>query len=457
MPVTTLLVSASKLFRMALAAPPSALQHVKGLFYGWWVLYAAISASVFITGIGNWTLTVLISPMSQDMGWSHSQILGALTVAGFSGAAISPLVGRIVDRYGARPVITSSVLGMGIALIVTANIEAIWQFYAIYALGLGLSSSSVNRVGAQAIASNWFNKKRGMAFGTIMAGSTISGVVFTLVAQGIVDRWDWRMVWLVLGLAILAVPLPLAWLVIRRRPEDIGLQPDGISSAPQVQSVQGSTSCPAALGTIVIEGWSLRDVIKTRTFWLLNCGFLLVGFPSSAIIVVMHPYFTELGISTATAARLVSFYAISSFIGALVWGMLLQRSRVSALLVPSTMTYGAAVAAFLLLSETASVPLLYLSILFLGLGIMGVALIGNQVWVDYYGRKQVGSIIGMSHLVRTVALALGPLLAASIHDSIGSYSPAIGLFAILCFAAALGFVFAKPPRVTEPPSGQGVI
>ena len=114
------------------------------------------------------------------------------------------------------------------------------------------------------------------------------------------------------------------------------------------------------------------------------------------------------------------------------------------------MTYGAAVAAFLLLSETASVPLLYLSILFLGLGIMGVALIGNQVWVDYYGRKQVGSIIGMSHLVRTVALALGPLLAASIHDSIGSYSPAIGLFAILCFAAAFGFIFAKPPGVTEP-------
>ena len=194
MPFTTMLVLVSKIFWTALAAPPAALQHVKGLFYGWWVLYAAISASVFITGIGNWTLTVLISPMSQDLGWSHSQILGALTVAGFSGATISPLVGRIVDRYGARPVITSSVLGMAIALVVTANIEAVWQFYAIYALGLGLSSSSVNRVGAQAIASNWFNKKRGMAFGSIMAGSTISGVVFTLVAQGIVDRWDWRMV-----------------------------------------------------------------------------------------------------------------------------------------------------------------------------------------------------------------------------------------------------------------------
>lgn len=398
MTFTTLLVLASGFFRMTLACVPTIRQHIRDVFYGWWVLFAAISASAFVSGVGNWTLTILISPMSQDLGWSHTQILGSLTVAGFSGALISPLVGRIVDRQGARRIITISLLGLGLGLVLTARIQTIWQFYALYAFGLGLSSSAVSRVGAQAIASNWFIRKRGMAFGAIMAGSTISGVAFTLVSQGIVERWDWRMVWLILGLAILLVPLPLAWLVIRRRPEDIGLQPDG-EATPEPLTEQARADYLATTGQAAGEGWTLREAARTRTFWLLNGGLLLIGFPSSSIIVVMHPYFTELGVSPSTAAQLVSFYAISSFIGALLWGMLLQRFLVCVMLVPSTLAHGAAVSLFVVLGGFASVPLLYISVLLLGLGIMGISQIGNQVWADYYGRKEVGTIIGTSKFV----------------------------------------------------------
>ena len=446
MTFTALLALASGFFRMTLAGVPTIRQHIRDVFYGWWVLFAAISASAFVSGVGNWTLTILISPMSQDLGWSHAQILGSLTVAGFSGALISPLVGRIVDRHGARRIITTSLLGLGLGLVLTSRIQTIWQFYALYAFGLGLSSSAVSRVGAQAIASNWFIRKRGTAFGAIMAGSTISGVAFTLVSQAIVERWDWRMVWLILGLVVLLVPLPLAWLVIRRRPEDIGLRPDGEASTPEAQMGQVPGDYRATIGQAAYEGWTLREAIRTRSFWLLNGGLLLIGFPSFSIIVVMHPYFTELGVSAGAAAALVSFYAISSFIGALVWGMLLQRFLVRVMLVPSTLAYGTAVILFVVLGRFASVPLLYISTLLLGLGIMGISQIGNQVWADYYGRKEVGAIIGTSNLIRTVPLALGPLLAAGIHDWMGGYRPAFVLFAALCFAAAFAFFFASPPR-----------
>ena len=416
------------------------------LFYGWWVLYAAILASVFVSGIGNWTLTILITPMSEDLGWSHAQILGSLTVAGLSGAVISPLVGRIVDRHGARIVIPSGLLFLGLAAVLTSRIQALWQFYALYAVGLGVSQSAVSRVGVQATASNWFARKRGIAFGTLMAGSTISGVAFTLVSQAIADQWDWRMVWLILGLAVILVPFPLGWFVIRRRPEDIGLHPDGDVAPPVVPLEQGPGNYAARAIGAAEAGWTMREATKTRTFWLLNVGLLLIGFPSSSIIVVMHPYFTELGVSSTTAAQLVSFYAISSFLGALVWGMLLQHWSLRVLLIPSTVVYGTAIALFIVLGEFSSVPLLYFSILLLGLSIMGISLIGNQVWADYYGRKEVGSIIGMSNLLRTVPFAVGPLLAGAIHDSMGSYPPAFSLFAALCFTAAIGFFFAKPPR-----------
>ena len=415
------------------------------LFYGWWVLFAAMLASVFVSGLGNWTLTILITPMSEDLGWSHAQILGSLTVAGLSGAVISPLIGRIVDRHGARIVIPSGLLVLGLTAVLTSRMQALWQFYGLYAVGLGLSQSAVSRVGAQTTASNWFVRKRGIAFGTLMAGSTISGVAFVLVSQAIADEWDWRMVWLILGLAIILVPFPLAWLIIRRRPEDIGLNPDGAMAPPVVPLGHGPRNYAARTVGAAEAGWTLREATKTRTFWLLNVGLLLIGFPSSSIIVVMHPYFTELGLSPATAAQLVSFYAISSFLGALVWGMLLQHWPVRILLIPSTVAYGTGIALFIVLGEFSSVSLLYFSILLLGLSIMGISLIGNQVWADYYGRKEVGSIIGMSNLMRTVPLAVGPLLAGAIHDSMGSYTPAFSLFAAFCFTAAVGFFFAKPP------------
>ena len=418
------------------------------LFYGWWVLYAAMLGSIFVSGVGNWTLTILITPMSEDLGWSHAQILGSLTVAGLSGAVISPLVGRIVDRKGARIVIPSGLLILGLAVVMTARTHALWQFYALYSTGLGVSQSAISRVGAQTIASNWFNRKRGIAFGTLMAGSTLSGVAFTSVSQAIVDQWDWRMVWLILGLAIILVPFPIGLLVIRRRPEDVGLHPDG-DSAPAVPPLDQAPRNYAVRAIGAEEaGWTVREATKTRAFWLLNVGLMLVGFPSFSIIVVMHPYFTEQGVSSATAAQMVGFYAISSFVGALLWSMLLQHWSVRTLLVPSSVAYGAAISLFIALGEFSSVPLLYFSILILGLNIMGISQIGNQVWADYYGRKEVGSIIGMSNLIRTVPLAAGPLLAGVIHDTLGSYPPAFSLFAAFCFIAAVAFFFAKPPRRT---------
>ena len=413
------------------------------LFYGWWVLYAAMLGSVFVSGVGNWTLTILITPMSEDLGWSHAQILGSLTVAGLSGAVISPLVGRIVDRKGARIVIPSGLLLLGLSVVLTARTHALWQFYALYSTGLGVSQSAISRVGAQTIASNWFNRNRGIAFGTLMAGSTLSGVAFTTVSQAIVDQWDWRMVWLILGLGIILVPFPIGLLVIRRRPEDVGLHPDGDSAptAPALEQFPRSHDLGAAE-----ESWTVREATKTRAFWLLNVGLMLIGFPSFSIIVVMHPYFTELGVSSATAAQMVGFYAISSFVGALLWSILLQHWPVRALLIPSSVAYGAAIVLFRALGEFSSVPLLYFSILILGLNIMGISQIGNQVWADYYGRKEIGSIIGMSNLIRTVPLAAGPLLAGAIHDTMGSYPPAFTLFAAFCFIAAVAFFFAKPPR-----------
>ena len=114
------------------------------------------------------------------------------------------------------------------------------------------------------------------------------------------------------------------------------------------------------------------------------------------------------------------------------------------------MLYGASIVLMVAVGNLSSATLLFLSMVPLGIVVMGTVQLVNQVWADYCGRQEVGSILGVSNLIRTVPMAFGPLIAAGIHDSAGSYGPAFALFAVFCFVAGLGLLFAKPPRKLIP-------
>ena len=411
--------------------------------YGWWVLLVTALAAFFATGSSGWTFTVMVKPMALAFESSHSQVVGVLAWSGILSALLAPLAGRIVDRHGARVVLTVSLIILGFMTVLSSRTSALWQFYLIFGIGLAASQSGVWMVGAQAVAANWFIRKRGIAFGTIATAMAVAGVFFSISAQEILDRWDWRMVWLIIGLAIIVIPVPLVWLVVRRRPEDMGLRPDGDVSQTPTSRASEPQRHSEGVGEV---SWTLSEAARTRTFWILNASLVLIGFPAMGVIIVMHPYFTDLGVSSGTAARLVSFYALCNTLGALVWAGLIQLLSVRALLAPFAMLYGASIALMVWVGNLSSVTLLFLSMVPLGIVVMGTVQLVNQVWADYYGRQQVGSILGVSSLIRTVSMAFGPLIAAGIHDSGGSYGPAFVLFAVFCFVAGVGLLFAKPPR-----------
>ena len=414
-------------------------------YRGWWVMLVTAFAGMSVSATATFAFTVLIKPMTEDLGWSHAQLLGAFTVSGFLGALISPFLGRAVDRYGGRVVLTSSLLYLGLMLVLTAEVNALWQFYLLYSVSVALALAGVIRVSATAIGANWFIRRRAVAFAVLFSALPLSGVIFTPVFQAMVDQWDWRMVWRIAGLAIIAVPVPLAWLVIRRRPEDVGLRPDGDSVQISAQRGDGLEVRPVHMARATEESWTLREASRTRTFWLINLSLFLIGFPSTSIILVMHPYFTDLDVSATTAAQLVSFYAFMAFLGSLVGGTLIQLTSVRVLLAPFAAFYGSSVVLFVIVGGS-SVFLMYLVLVPLGISIMGNTHLASQVWADYYGRRNIGSLVGMANLVRTAPLAVGPLIAAAIRDSNGDYGLAFLIFAGLCFVAAVALFFAKPPR-----------
>jgi len=378
--------------------------------------------------------------MAKEFGATHTQLLGALTAAGLISTVLAPFLGRFVDRYGARVAITVGLATFGVTLILTSRINTIWQFYLLYSLGLGFCQTSVMRLGAASVAANWFVKWRGVAFAIPLSATAIAGSVYVLGAQAIVDLWSWRIVWLIMGLGLLGIAAPLAWLVIRRRPEDLGLFPDGAGSANPTELHGGSKGVNIPVSDI---SWTLGEAIRTRAFWILNFSVPLTGFAGLTIFIVMHPYFTQLGFSPTTAAQLVSFYAFASLLGTAIGATLIQLLSVRRLLVPLTAIYGAAIVLFII--SGSAIGGLYLSLLILGLAVASSGQLGIQVWADFFGRSHLGTIIGVTQIFRAVTL-LGPIIAGMLRDTTGSYIPSFWLFGFFCFVASFGYLFVKPPK-----------
>ncbi len=415
------------------------------VFYGWWVLGVTGLMTFLSMGPSAPTITVLIKPIAEEFNSSHAQLLGAFTVAGLLGALISPAVGRMVDRYGARVVMSSILALLGLELVLMSRMDSLWQFYLLYGTGLAVSFAGLMGTAAPAVISNWFLRKRGTAIALLSASMACSGFAFPLAAQALVDLRDWRLVWLVMGVVLLAVALPLTVLVVRHKPEDMGLLPDGARAASPGRMRPVVRDKYTAIEGSPEAGWTLRQAMGTRTFWLLILGFFLASFPSFSIIVVMHPYYTDLGMSAGTAARLVAFYSVWAFVGAFIWGGLAQAFRTSALLAPYALSYGASIVLLVVVGGSA-LPLMYLVVVPLGVSIMGYIQLANQVWAEYYGRKELGSILGAAALARVVPNAIGPLMAGLFHDHLGGYGPAFLLFSGMCLASGLCFYFAKPPQ-----------
>ena len=412
------------------------------IFYGWWVLIVAVLAVFFTMGASSWSFSVLIEPMASEFGGSHSQLVGALTMAGVLGALVAPPFGRLVDKYGSRGFMSFGVFFFGIMIVLTSRAQTLWQFYVTFGIGTGLSRTAISQVGANPLAANWFIRRRGIAFAAIASGTSISGIFFPMMTQRIVDVWDWRTAWTVIGIGMIVIAAPLAWLVIRHTPEQVGLKPDGddLRDYPETKERQW------ARHQLPDVNWTRREALATPTFWILNLCLTLTSFPVGTIFIIMHSYHTDLLISPTIAAQMVSFYAFSAMIAHPFWAALVQLFGIRRLQVPLAIFYGTAITLYLLSSQLGMVPLLFLAIFPLGISASGTVQTSTQIFADYYGRKEIASIIGVNSLLRIIPSAGGPLLAALLHDLFGTYVAAFVMFAFMCYLAGLGLVFARPPQ-----------
>ena len=408
-------------------------------FYGWVIVAAGFLGSFSGGGMQAFTFGVFIKPMSESLSWSRSAITGALTIYAYAGAATAPLLGRLVDRYGPRPLMVLTAVVGGSATLLLSGVREIWQLYIIFALvGLG-GGTAAGGVVTEATVSKWFVRLRGraLAFGTMGVGA--AGVVLAPIIGAVIAISGWRTAWLVVAAVFFGLLLPFSFLTARR-PEDMGLLPDGAKSQEELQSAFKQTGIRESA-----YSWRLKEAFRTKALWVLLAAELIVGFPAASVVVHQFSYITDEGFSTAMAAGVLSANAAAAAASRLIWGLLVERFPVRYCLSASYLGSAVGLTILLIGLNIGSVPMLFVFSVVYGLNIGGHVLLTMVAIASYFGREFVGTIRGAFMAVVTSSLALGPVLISLAHDIQGTYFDAFIVMLGLFLISTVLVLFARPP------------
>ncbi len=424
-------------------------------FYGWIIVAVCFLADLGGSLKGGYALTVLMVPMTLELGWSRTALVGANFVASISASLASPILGRIVQRYGVRPTMVISGIISGISMMPIAWVKDLWVYYLVFGLVNGLSRPLIQTLGVSVAVANWFVKRRPVATAIVSLGIPMAGVIGIPLTQFIVSNWGWRSAWVVLGIFMIVLVVVPTWIFMRERPEDMGLVPDGADGDGHIQGRRTVTSPARWWGRYqTTYDWEGHEVIRTRAFWVLAIVPSLIALTGPTMATHIVAFWLDKGLSPAAAAAAASSFVLGTFSGRFFWAAVSSKLHIQYCYVVMGIIAVTGTTA-ILLAPTFQVA--YAATMFFGLAGGGMMQLRLQVWPDYFGRKAIAVIRGYSGPFELLGMALGPLFAAWVFDNTGSYNPALVLYAFLSLGSTLAILFlGKPPAAPKSLEGRPV-
>jgi MFS family permease len=420
-----------------------------GLFYGWWIVLASMSALMLASAFYWQGFGVFFLALQDEFSTNRAALSGAIAMSQLEGGMLGPVGGYLVDRYGPRRMMAIGITMMGIGFIVLSQVHSLVTFYIVFLGIISVGMSIGIRVPALVAPANWFIKKRGMAIGISLTGGGLGGI-FVPVLGWLIASYGWRTTMVIAGITILMLGLPIAT-VMRRRPEEYGLLPDGERPVAQLQRVEalpGDETVEEAPSPEPAEAnFSLRDALKMPVFWFLAVAFGMRQFAVGAISLHQVPFLVDSGRSLQTASIILAFVTVTSVLGRIGFGWLADRFTPRYIMALSMMMVG--LGAFILSNVTEGMPMLILYIVVYAIGWGGGATTMNATRGAYFGRRSFGTISGTMDFVQMFGLVLGPVYAGLVFDITESYTMAFNSFAISAAAAGVLMFFLRPPRRVE--------
>jgi MFS family permease len=396
-------------------------------YYGW-VLVAALGVTETTSwGVLYYAFTVFLDPMHKSFGWSRSTMTGAFSLALLLSGLVGVPVGRWLDRHGPRVLMTVGSCAAALLVLAWAAVGNLIAFYLVWA-AIGVTMAAVLYEPAFVSVATWFRRFRGRALTmlTFMAG--FASVIYIPLAGFLVARQGWRGALVTLAIIVAVGTIPLHALILRRRPEDLGLRPDGAGADTQSQAVTPERSLP------------VRAAVRGATFWWLMGAFFLNTLGVSALFVHLVPYLTDHGYGKEFAATVTGLVGVMALPGRLVLtplGDRLPRSWVACGIFLLQVF-----ALLVLLMVRSTVGVIGFVVLF-GAGFGAVTPARAALVAEFYGPASYGSISGLLAFFLTGARGLGPVGAGILYDSTGGYDVLLWGLTVASAVAAVAVLLAE--------------
>ena len=424
-------------------------QRKKGLYYGWVIVGVMAIARALGLAMGRLNFGLFIVPMGNELGIGRSAFGLASSAQTVTSAVTSPLIGRLIDRFGSRVLLAVGAALVGAALIGLGNISRPWQMVLLLGIAGLVPVSGPAALLTTVPVAKWFVRKRGRAVGWLAVGNGLGAVALMPLTGVLIHTLGWRNAWIVLGVVGAGILIPLSLALVRRLPEDMGLTPDGNTLVEKpLRVAQSSNRELLDAGEI---SWTVREAVGSSTFWRLLVVASVTMFASSTVILHRLPNYIDRGLDAQLVASSIGIEVAVAGASVFTLGYLTER-------VPARYLSGAAFVvsgvAFSLTIIADTPLLLFLSMGTYGIGVSANQLLRDYIWAEYFGRQHLGSIRGIVNPVVLAFSAAGPPLAGYVWDATGSYNSLWWVSVGLALSAAI-LLFLTPPPMKPKRASQG--
>jgi MFS family permease len=385
---------------------------------------------------------LFIGPMSTDLGINRTMFGLATTVRTIGSGISAPFIGRLLDRRGARLALALAGLFLGLALIGLSRVSATWQMVALMGLIGLIGMQGGLSLYSQVPISHWFVRKRGKALSLTFVGGPLALLATLPLTAVMIEQLGWRTTWLVLGVVGGTIVSTIGVGLIRRRPEDMGLHPDGDVPEDGPPDLKLEPTPKERRPQPEEYPWTRHQAMRTRAFWLMSIGYGMGMFGAISFVFFRIDYFIEQGIAPTVASLGAATDALLVVIVTLALTPFIDRITLRYL---GALGITVLVASLGIAAAFPTVPGMFLANFVFGLG-MGMN-IGSQnaVWPSYFGRANIGSIRGAAFPITLLFSALGTPIAGIMRDLTGSYPSAwlVGM-GPMAIGAVLVFLNRRP-------------
>ena len=412
----------------------SAVGDKKKLFYGWWMVGAAVGLQFLQAGLVSQAFGAYLAVLSEEQGWSKTALSGAAAMQQMEVALLGPVLGWLIDRFGPKVFVRTGVVVFGAGLCLLSQVTSLPAFYGAFVV-IALGSSLCGFFPLNVTLIHWFERKRARALSAMSFALAFGGILVPLVAAAITS-FGWRPTALASGILAIGVGLPLAF-VIRNSPHQYGEVVDGIPP----QTSEHTAASEKSDGT---RDFTAAEALRTSAFWLISLGhgFSLLVVHAVSVHTITHLK-EHLGYTVAAASLVISLMTACQLLGVLLGWAIGDRYRKR--LIAGWCMLGHALG-LLLLAFAANLAMVIAFALLHGVawGLRGPMM--QAIRADYFGRSAIGMILGLSFMIIVIGQVGGPMVPAIFADITGDYR--LG-FSILAVLAALGsgfFFFARKPK-----------